>query len=169
MKKTYLLAILLFTAMVGMAKGDKKIASPRAYLKTENVTVSYGQPSMRGRQIFGVVVPYGYIWRAGANEATEITFKKDVLFAGHEVSAGTYTLFIFPKVRPERWHVILNKKTGQFGAFEYDKYKDQNIVDEEIETLPLNTPVEKFTITYDNENLLLEWEKTKMVVPLIVK
>ncbi len=86
-----------------------------------NVTLRYGRPSVRGREIFGELVPYGEVWRTGANEANAITFSDDVMVQGQPLEAGTYALFTIPG--EEEWTLIFNE-SQQWGAFNYDEAQD---------------------------------------------
>lgn len=86
------------------------------------VRITYGRPSVRGRTIFGDLVPYGEVWRTGANEATTITFQHDVQIEGQPLAAGTYGLFTLPS--PDGWTVIFNRTANQWGAFSYDAAQD---------------------------------------------
>lgn len=131
------------------------------------VKVVYGSPRMRGREIFGALVPYGEVWRTGANEATEITFTEEVTFGGQSVPAGTYALFTVPG--PDAWTVILNRELGQWGAYNYTA---------EADVLRLDAPAEEadkqheaFTIAFDEADdagttLSLTWDETAVRVPL---
>jgi hypothetical protein len=87
------------------------------------VGIQYSSPSVKNRKIWGDLVPYGKIWRAGANEATKISFSKPVLIDGRQVEAGSYALFIIPKEN-SKWTIILNEVADQWGAFGYDEKKD---------------------------------------------
>src|SRR5579871_7074782 len=135
---------MLLTATVSHAQmGSRK--SPHDTLTTKEITVTYGRPYKKGREIFGKLEPYGKVYRCGADEATQITFNKDVTFGGKPVKAGTYTLCAIPNA--DKWTVILNSKLGQWGAFSYDKYKDQDVVHVDVPVKNLSTPVEQLTIT----------------------
>lgn len=100
--------------------------SPRAFViqtvGTADVTISYSRPGVKGRQIWGGLVPYDKVWRAGANEATKITFGKDVLINGKKLAAGSYAFFTIPS--KDEWTVIFNKTADQWGAFEYNQAED---------------------------------------------
>jgi len=100
--------------------------SPNAFaglqIGSTRVMIAYGSPGVRGRTIFGGLVPYGAVWRTGANEATTITFTGDVLVEGTAVAAGTYSLFTIPGER--MWTIILNAENNQWGAYNYDEGKD---------------------------------------------
>jgi hypothetical protein len=158
-----LLAAVSFTS--SCAQDAKPLASPRAYAESKNVKLNYGQPSKRGRVIFGELVPYGQVWRAGANEATEITFAKDATFGGKPIKAGTYTLFIRPE--KDKWTIILNSQLKQFGAFDYDKYKDKDVLTVDVPVKATSSVIEKLTYRFpDANNLIIEWDKTQVTIPI---
>lgn len=141
-----------------------------SFYKTDNnyIKVVYGQPFKRGREIFGVMEPYGQVWRTGANEATEITFTKDVKFGGKLLRAGTYTLFTVPN--KDTWTVILNSDLGQWGAFSYDASK--NVISLDTPVTAIKEMYEAFTVKFedakDGANLCLLWDKTRIAVPLVL-
>jgi hypothetical protein len=163
MKQIFLfLAILAATS--DMAFSQEAPKSPRITAEGKNVKISYGQPSKRNREIFGKLVPYGEVWRTGANEATEITFAKDATFGGKPVKAGTYTLFTIPGEK--EWTFILNSTLKQWGAFKYDQIKGNDVLKVKVPAATLSSPVEKLTITLPANKLLLEWDKTKVEVPI---
>jgi len=86
------------------------------------VRIAYGRPSVRGRKIFGGLVPFDEVWRTGANEATTISFSTPVRIEGTSLDAGTYSLFTIPG--PETWTLIFNSEPEQWGAYNYDSSKD---------------------------------------------
>src|SRR5258707_15507366 len=118
-----LFAILL-TATVSYAQPSHP-KSPHDTVKTKDITVTYGRPYKKGREIFGKLEPFGKVYRCGADEATQITFDKDVTFGDKPVKAGTYALFVIPEEK--QWTIILNSKLGQWGAYDYDKNKDKDV------------------------------------------
>jgi len=129
--------------------------------------VVYGQPQKRGREIFGNLVPYGEVWRTGANEATELTVTKNIEMNGNLVEAGTYTLFSIPE--EDVWTIILNTKLGQWGAFNYDESYDY--LRFEIPSEFSETVVESFTITFSEvtgvETIMsLAWNQTRVDIPI---
>ena len=139
--------------------------SPRMKAQGKDVSVSYGQPSKKNRKIFGELVPYGQVWRTGANEATEITFATDAQFGGKEIKAGTYSLFTIPG--ETEWTVILNPTLKQWGAFGYDKIKDKDALKVTVPSKKTDSTVEKFTMTFNEENaLVMEWDDTQVEVPI---
>lgn len=97
-------------------------ASVQQTIGTTVIAIDYHRPAVRGRPIWGSLVPYNQVWRAGANEATTIRFSDPVRIQGHEVKAGTYSLFMIP--RPGAWTVIFNRQAKQWGAFAYDPRQD---------------------------------------------
>lgn len=124
------LAIALFAAFVCLSgETDNSIfpkLSPQSTVSqtvgTTTVSVDYHRPQVRGRKIWGELVPYGQVWRTGANQATTIKFSDPVKVNGQPVPAGTYALFSIPG--PEQWTLILNKRARQFGAYEYQPKDD---------------------------------------------
>ena len=108
--KTMLTSILLLFAVQYKALAQE-IASPKMTAEGKNIKITYGQSSKCGRVIFGGLVPYGEVWITGANEATEITFSKNVIIAKNEVKAGTYILCTIPL--KDKWLIILNSKLNR--------------------------------------------------------
>jgi tetratricopeptide (TPR) repeat protein len=146
-------------------------ASPPATIKQRvgitDIEVNYSRPSMRGRKIFGGLEPYGAVWRAGANQATKITFSTPVRFGGVDVEAGSYALFAVPG--EQEWQVILNKVPGQWGAYRYDAANDAAKV--RVKPMRLDRPVETFAIGFsdirqDSANLYLAWENVRVPVEI---
>lgn len=163
-------AVLLW-AGTAFAQGQQ--LSPRASAEAEiggaTVQVDYGQPSKRGRAIFGQLVPWGRVWRTGANEATGFTTDKDLVVGGADVPAGSYTLYTLP-AETGAWKLIINRQTGQWGT-QYDEAQDLARVD--LKTATLSEPLEKFTIEVKPEGdggvLRLAWDTTEATVPFAVK
>jgi hypothetical protein len=164
MRKLLVLFLALF-ASVAYAQERKAPQSPTIVEESANISVKYGQPSKKGRVIFGGLEKYGKVWRTGANAATEITFKKDVNFGGKAVKAGTYTLFSIPE--ENEWTIILNSELKQFGAFGYDKIKDKNVAEVKVPVKKLSTPEEKLIIkSKDDKELIITWDEVLVSVPL---
>lgn len=144
--------------------------SPMAVAKYQSnaiyIKAVYGQPSKRGRVIFGELEPYGKVWRTGANEATELTFTKDIKIAGKPLKAGTYTLFTIPN--PEKWTVIINAELGQWGAYKYEKDKD--LFSFEVPVTKPEYQYEAFTIEFEETktgaDMELLWDTTRVAIPL---
>ncbi len=155
---------LLFLALMLTISSLTFAQSPRAFAESANVKVSYGQPSKKGRVIFGGLEKFGTVWRTGANEATEITFKKDVKFGGKPVKAGTYSLF--SKLGEKEWTIILNSELKQWGAYGYEKVKDKNVAEVTVPVKTLKEVAEKLTITTDDKILTISWDTTSVSVPM---
>ncbi|HKG91456.1 MAG TPA: DUF2911 domain-containing protein [Gemmatimonadaceae bacterium] len=141
-----------------------------------HVFVDYGRPFMRGRKVFGGIVPHDSVWRTGANFATVLRTDRDIVMGGQTIPAGKYTLWTVPS-RTGAWKLIVNKKTldergNPLWGTMYDASQDLARVDIQTETLP--QPVEEFTITIEPRGpdagaLRMAWERTGMTVPFTVK
>ncbi len=172
MKKLFTLtALLILGASTIFAQGNAKKGNYKGsggtaheVIKGNNMTISYGRPLKKGREIFGGLVPYGQVWRTGADEATEITFDKPCVFNGVAIGSGTYTLFTIPGLK--EWVIILNTDLHQWGAYGYDKVKDKNAVKEQVSVTTMSDVVEQFTITIKNDFIVLEWDKTRVEIPV---
>jgi hypothetical protein len=156
--------IALFFAFIITSSFAFGQASPRITAESTNVSVAYGQPSKKGRVVFGELEKFGSVWRTGANAATEITFKKDVTFGGKAVKAGTYSLF--SKLGEKEWTIILNSELKQWGSYGYDKIKDKNVAEVTVPVQKLSEVAEKLTITTDDKTLTISWDMTSVSVPM---
>lgn len=145
--------------------------SPATTIKQEfalsNVEVSYSRPAMRGRKVFGDLVPFGKVWRTGANAATTITFGEDVTVGDKAVPAGKYGLLTIPG--PAEWTVILSKQLDVTSPAAYKQDQDVARITVKAEKLPIS--VENFMILFDNVqptsmNLEIVWENTGVSVPV---
>jgi len=135
----------------------------------KTITLDYSSPRMKGRKIFGELVPYGKVWRAGANEATTFVITSDVTVGGKTVPAGGYTLFTIPT--EDKWTLIISKKTGESGAEYPGEAEDFARVD--MKASKLSAPVENFTIAFDQAGgvctIHLDWETTRASVEISEK
>lgn len=143
--------------------------SARATVGGATIAVKYGSPYRRGRKIMGGVVPWGQVWRAGANEATEFRTSRDLVVGGTTIPAGTYTLWALPSA--SGWQMIFNKRTGQWGT-EYHAQDDLARVPAQAETIP--QMVERATYTIEPRGpssgvLTLSWENTRVSLPFTVR
>ncbi len=131
------------------------------------VKITYSQPHKRGRQVFGELVPYGQVWRTGANEATEITTTGDLLIASDTLKAGTYSIFTIPN--PDKWTIIFNKHLGQWGSYNYVEKADVMRAIVPVNELQ-DVVYEPFTISFEQKNekaeLLLQWDDSKVSLPI---
>ena len=150
------------------ATEEKERVSKHSTVSNGLMSVTYGQPSKKGRVIFAPdgLAPFGKVWRTGADEATEVTFKKDCIFGDKRIKAGTYSLFTVPYAG--EWMVVLNSELGQWGAFGYDKVKNKNVVEIYVPIEALNAEVETFTIATEPAGLRMSWDKTSVFVPVKV-
>src|SRR4029077_12991495 len=159
-------------APLGSAQMDKAARpSPAAKASCsladgKSITVDFSSPRAKGRKIFGGLVPYGDVWRAGANEATTFVTTSDVMVGGSHVPAGKYTMFAIPN--KEKWTLIISKKTGEWGIPYPGADSDLVRVDMKASTLP--AAVENFTIALDKAGsgctLKMEWETTRASVDI---
>lgn len=157
----------------GAPKLEVPAASPAAKVEQRigltDFSVTYARPSVKGRKIFGELVPYGQVWRTGANTATALSFSTAVKFGGADVPAGTYALFTIPEAG--EWTVILSKVTGQWGAYAYDAKDDAVRI--KVKPTKLAEAVETLEIGFgslrdESATLDIRWETTRVSVPLAV-
>lgn len=167
-----LLAVLAFVGFQFM-KAQTKKASPEEtvsyFLNDLTVEVTYSRPYKKSRAIFGALVPYGKVWRTGANEATTFTINKDIVFGDRPVKAGTYTLWTIPGER--EWSVILNRGTYGWGVnFDGEAQRDPLSDVAEVKALvePVQPNVEQFTIAVEGDQpaLTLTWDNVRVSVPI---
>lgn len=174
----YLLGVtfsLMFTSSV-LAEPPKiefPAPSPACTIKQRvgltDIEITYSRPGVKGREIFGAMVPYGRVWRTGANQATKMVFSTPVKINGIAIPAGTYALMTIPD--KEAWTIIINKGSEQWGAYKYDEKADVA----RIKAAPIDIGhlVETFTIDFNNirddsATLYLVWEKTEVPLKLEV-
>ncbi len=142
------------------------IASPRkemtAMIGDVDVTVNYGSPAIKGRKVWGELVPMDKVWRTGANEATTFTVSKDVQIGGQTLPAGTYGLFSIPGEND--WTLIFNSVSEQWGAYEYDETKD--VMRVKVVPAASDSMMETLEFTVDGNNVVMHWEN--MAVPFAV-
>jgi len=176
MKRTSSYAAVVFLSAVTLvfAQMPKSRPSPPASATCDlgngkTVKTDYSSPRMKGRKIFGELVPYGEVWRTGANEATTFVSNGNIEVGGKGVPAGHYTMFTVPA--PDKWTLIINKKTGEWGI-PY-KYEDDELVRVDMEVSKLPAPMEDFTISYSKSGngctMNIEWETTRASVDIRAK
>jgi len=173
MKKVVSLLLIssLFYASSSAQELRTPIPSPPQFIKQDfalsNIELSYSRPGVKSRQIFGDLVPYGKVWRTGANNATTIEFGSDVDFGGKKVSAGKYGLLTIPGA--SEWTIILTKQLDVTNSAMYKQDQDVARVTASVETLPFS--MENFSILFNNITsstctLDLIWDKTFVSVPI---
>jgi hypothetical protein len=129
--------------------------------------IIYGRPQKNNRSIFGDLVPYDMIWRAGANEATEIEFFRDVKIDGKKLAKGRYTLYAIPTT--EKWTLIFNKETDTWGAFGYDAKKD--VLRADVKVISRTDVIDVFTICFEGKeknktSLMIGWDNKEIHLPI---
>lgn len=169
-----LLAIAFTTVAMAQMGGGKAKPSPAASATCDlgggkSIKTDYSSPRMRGRKIYGDLVPFDKVWRTGANEATTFVPSSDVEVGGKNVPAGSYTIFTVPTA--DQWKLIINKKTGEWGI----PYKYES---DELARIPMSVsktsgPVEDFKIDFEQGGskcaLHMEWEDTRATVEVSEK
>ena len=123
---------------------DRKFAPKLIGDSPALVRITYSRPAKKGREVFGKLIPYNEVWRAGANESTEIKFYKDVMIQGKSIKAGTYSLFAIPTA--SEWTLILNRDLDYWGAYSYNKAND---------VLRVTVPVKKSESLIENFSIQL--------------
>ncbi|HET7207976.1 MAG TPA: DUF2911 domain-containing protein [Terriglobales bacterium] len=170
-----LTAFLLAMTILSAAQQDKsKRPSPAAHAECKfpdgkTIKVDYSSPRAKGRKIFGskdegALVPYGSVWRTGANEATAFVTDADLTVQGKDVPAGSYTIFTIPNA--DKWTLIINKKTGEWGI-PY-KYESDELARVDMNVSKTPSPVENFTIDFDQMGgscaMRMDWADTRAKV-----
>jgi hypothetical protein len=166
--------IFLFLAGVSSRPFQSQTVSPEAHAGCKfsdgkTIAVIYSSPRGRGRKIFGDLVPFGEVWRTGADEATSFTTNVDLLAAGKNIPAGRYTLFTLPA--PSKWTLIVSKQIGEWGIpYPGERY---DFTRAEMKVSKLSSPLENFTISLDSSGttctMKLDWETTRASIEFAEK
>lgn len=172
MKKLLFGAAALFTLSAANAQQlNTPQPSPTQSFKQNfalsTIEISYSRPGMKGRKIFGDLVPYGKVWRTGANNATTIAFGEEVMIGETKVPAGKYGLLTIPDAK--EWTIIISKQTNVTSPADYKQ--DQDIARVKASPMPLPFPIETFTISVDDIkgnscNLSFMWENVYVAIPV---
>jgi hypothetical protein len=190
MKKKLLILALLFCSILGVNaqkfKGLDKSPMDMAYYPDEfahdrkfapqkvgdkaYIRLTYSRPAKKERVVFGKLVPYGKVWRVGADEATEIKFYEDVTIQGKALKAGVYSLFIIPNEK--EWTIIFNTDLDVWGAYSYNEAKD--VLRATVSPQKLDVAVENLTINFgkgnDKEALMnVAWDNVMVSLPIMLK
>jgi hypothetical protein len=162
-------ALAIFASPLSAQQDKSKRPSPPASAQCtfpdgKTLKVDYSSPRMRGRKIYGGLVPYGKVWRVGANEATTFVPDADVMVGDKTVPAGNYTMFAVPE--PGKWTLIISKKTGEWGIPYPGAQYDFTRVPMEVSKL--KTPLEDFTISFAHTNdgcsMRFDWATTRATI-----
>jgi Protein of unknown function (DUF2911) len=176
MRKTGALCFLILLGLIAAAVPgwSQQVLSPPAkaackFADGKTINVAYSSPRMRGRKIFGDLVPYGEVWRTGADQATSFVTNTDVVVGGKNVPAGSYTLFTLPT--QNKWTLIISKQTGEFGIPYPGEQSDFARIDMKLSKDP--SPVENFTISFEQGGttctMKVDWETTRASVDISEK
>ncbi len=167
MKLKNKICAVLLTMTVAIAGAQEKKASPaettKGKIKDATVTINYGSPSVKGREIWGGLVPFGKIWRAGANEATTIETDKDLTVEGKTLPAGKYSIFIVPQ--KDVATVIFNSATGLKGTNGYNEKDD--VLRVGVKPVATKDKTEKLVYKINKDNITLSWDNWD--IPVRVK
>lgn len=172
-KNTFLLTLLFLCTMTAsvFAQDAKPVASPAATATGKvggaNITIDYSSPAVKGRTIWGELVPYGKAWRAGANAATTFTTDKDIKVEGKTLKAGTYSVFMVPGEK--EWQIIFNSQTGQWGTNRQGANFDpaNNVLTVNVKPKKSATMNERLVYEITNKGFALKWENLE--VPVAIK
>jgi hypothetical protein len=177
----FLTLLILTITIPAAAQQDKsKRPSPPAHAQCKftdgkTINVDYSSPRINDpkthqpRKIYGGLVPYGKVWRTGANEATTFVTDADVTIGGKDVPAGSYTIFTVPN--EDKWTLVISKKTGEWGT-DYPG-EDNDLARVDMAVSKTSSPVENFTISFDQKGgtctMHLDWENTRASVDIVEK
>jgi hypothetical protein len=170
--KSFLLpaiAVLMAGSLASNAQAPRQ--SPKATatgkIGDANVTITYSSPSVKGRKIWGDLVPFDKVWRSGANEATILETDKELLVAGKELPAGKYSLYTIPGEK--EWQVIINSQTGQWGierSGETTRKPEKDVL--VVKVKPIRLPIMQESLVYliNDKGFVLRWENLEVSVPV---
>jgi hypothetical protein len=162
-----ILTLTIFAACQGKPSPAASASCDLGAGKT--IKTDYSSPRMKGRKIYGDLVPFGEVWRTGANAATTFVSSSDVVVGGKTVPAGSYTIFTVPTA--DKWTLIINKKTGEWGI-PY-KYESDELARVDMKVSKLPSPIENFTIAYDKAasgcTMHMDWDTTRASVDITAK
>jgi hypothetical protein len=171
LNKLFAFGILCCAALFADAQSIKTPQpSPGQTLRQDfgisSIELNYSRPGMKGRKIFGDLVPYGKVWRTGANSATRIKFSDDVTIGGQTLKAGEYAIYTVPNEK--EWEIIINKGSANWGT---DYKQEDDILRVKASSVKLDWPVETFTMQFSNvksnsTDLQIMWDKTLVSVPI---
>ena len=161
-----LVMVCFIVALTGYAQRQSPHDTVTATIKGANIKVTFGSPAVKGRTIWGGLVPYDKAWRGGADEATLFTTDKDIKIDGKKLAAGTYSLFVNPG--KEKWTYIFNSQTGQWGikmggAANYDESKNVLTVTADAKTVPME---ENLKYVFKGDRFGLNWDQREALVKI---
>ena len=157
----FTLLIVNFMAAQGKPSSSKEVATGK--INGATITINYGSPSVNGREIWGALVPFNQVWRAGANDATTFETDKELTVEGSKLPAGKYSFFIIPN--DKECVIIFNKEAKQWGAYKYKEKEDQLRVT--VKQKVAKEKTEKLVYTIDKNTIALSWDN--WTIPFSVK
>lgn len=166
------LTFLIAAAGLLLAQGEKRVSPHEQTFATiggKKITIEYGRPYKKGRVIFGGLVPWGQVWRTGADEATMLTTEGYLMIGNVHVPAGSYSLFTIPNEK--EWTLVINKVAKQWGAYNYDQKQDLGRT--AMKVAAGAAPVEQLSIAIESQGerkgtLKVTWDKTVATAPIMV-
>ncbi|MBL7709653.1 MAG: DUF2911 domain-containing protein [Chitinophagaceae bacterium] len=173
MKKIIITAVAVLTLLSADAQLRTPAPSPTQTIKQDfglaSVELSYSRPAMKGRKVFGDLVPFGKVWRTGANSATTLTFGEEVMIGGKKIPAGKYGLLSIPD--KNSWTLIISKQLDVTSPAAYKE--DMDVVRVDAKTMKMNESMESFTMQFANVKptsceLHIMWENTAVALPITV-
>lgn len=159
--KTKVIILFMLTSILSFGQKSKKQHVESVIGKT-NIEIDYSAPKVKGRTIFGDLVPYGEVWRAGANANTTVEFSKNVTINGRELTAGKYALFVIPNGNNQAWEVIFSKKNNAWGAFSYKESEDALRV--KVKAIDNKEPVELLSYEVTTSGIKFAWADKHFVL-----
>ncbi|CAM4026365.1 DUF2911 domain-containing protein [Flavobacterium sinopsychrotolerans] len=157
----FTLLIVNFMAAQGKPSSSKEVATGK--INGATITINYGSPSVNGREIWGALVPFNQVWRAGANDATTFETDKELTVEGSKLPAGKYSFFIIPN--DKECVIIFNKEAKQWGAYKYKEKEDQLRVTVKQKVAKAKT--EKLVYVIEKNTVSLNWDN--WTIPFSVK
>ncbi|MCF6141232.1 DUF2911 domain-containing protein [Flavobacterium sp. K77] len=155
-----IIGFLLVTVASGQGKPTSTKESVTGKINGATITINYGSPSVNGRAIWGALVPFNQVWRAGANDATTFETDKEITVEGAKLPAGKYSFFVLPSEKESV--IIFNKEAKQWGAYKYKQTEDQLRVT--IKQKASKKTTEKLVYTVEKNAVVLSWENWDFVV-----
>jgi hypothetical protein len=162
-KISFLTFALLFINFLNAQEKASPAAVATGKINGATISINYSSPSVKGRQIWGALVPFNEVWRAGANEATTFETDKELTIEGSKLPAGKYSFFVIPKEK--ECVIIFNKVAKQWGAYKYNYKEDQLRVT--VKQQIANSTAEKLIYTINKNAVVLSWEKWN--IPISIK
>ncbi|ALR30741.1 hypothetical protein ATE47_09460 [Chryseobacterium sp. IHB B 17019] len=166
-KSAAMVVVAMTISVNAFAQEAKKPASPAATatgkIKDATITIAYNSPSVKERTIWGDLVAYNKVWRAGANEATTFQTDKDITVQGKSLPAGKYSFFLIPK-ESGTWTAIFNKESKQWGAYKYEESKDALRVDVKTKALPAKQETLMYKV--NSNGFTMDWDKISVPVEI---